>query len=476
MPRIPKEANQTLNANSVDILNAIQANASPEYKAAVPKAQANTESIRAIGSIIMDYQPHRNEFLNALVNRIGRVILTSKLYDNPWAVFKKGLLEYGETVEEIFIKIAHPHDYNPRVAEEQVFKREIPDVLAAFHTMNYQKFYKVTVSNDDLRTAFLSWDGITDLVTRIIDTLYTGANYDEFITMKYLIARLALNGAISAKTIPTVNATNAKTIVSTIKGVSNTMEFMSAEYNMAGVQTYTRKSDQIIILNAAFDAVIDVEVLASAFNMDKAQFMGQRILVDGFGIQDVARLNELFGSNPSYVPFTSAEITQLESIPAIILDRDWMMNFDNFYNFTQQYNGEGLYWNYWYHAWKTFSASPFANALLFTTTTNSLTAITVSPATATLQEGDTLQLTAKGTGTGFVPNNVTWTVSGNVSPNTYITAGGLLYVGADETATSLTVKATSVVDPTISGSAAITVGTPSEPVTPTTEPAQTTTE
>lgn len=459
MPRIPAEAKQTLTANSVDILNTIRANASPEYRAAVPKAEANTESIRAIGTIIMDYQPHRNEFLNALINRIGRVLLTSKLYDNPWAVFKKGLLEYGETVEEIFVKIAHPHDYNPAVAEEQVFKREIPNVLAAFHTMNYQKFYKVTVSNDDLRTAFLSWEGITDLVTRIIDSLYSGANYDEFITMKYLIARLALNGAISAKTIPDVTADNAKGIVSTIKGVSNTMEFMSNEYNMAGVQTFTRKDDQIIILNAAFDAVIDVEVLASAFNMDKAQFMGQRILVDGFGIQDVTRLNELFENNPSYTPFTDAEIALLQSIPAIIIDRQWMMNFDNFYNFTQQYNGEGLYWNYWYHTWKTFSASPFANAIMFTTTNNSLTDIAISPATATLQKGDTLQLSAKGTGTGFIPNNVTWSVSGNNSAKTFVTAGGMLYVGADETATSLTVTATSVSDPTISDSVTITMST-----------------
>lgn len=471
MAKVP--AKQTLNANSVDILNTIRANASPEYRAAIPVAESNTDSIRAIGTIIMDYQPLRNEFLNALVNRIGRVLITSRMYDNPWAVFKKGLLEYGETIEEIFVKIAQPHDFDPAVAESQVFKREIPDVLAAFHTMNYQKFYKTTVSNDQLRTAFLSWDGITDLIAKIIDSLYTGANYDEFITMKYLIARIALNGGISAKTIPAITAANAKSIVSTIKGVSNALEFMTNEYNMAGVQTYSLKRDQWIILNASFDAVIDVEVLASAFNMDKAEFMGQRILVDDFGAQDLERLNKLLGSNPSYVPFTSAELTQLQSIPAIILDRNWFMVFDNFYNFTQQYNGEGLYWNYWYHVWKTFSASPYANAIMFTTTTNTLTAITVSPSTATLQPGATLQLTAKGTGTGFVPNNVTWSVGGNNSPQTFITAGGLLYVGSDETATSLTVKATSVSDPTISGSATITVGTPAEPVDPTTTtPAQ----
>lgn len=448
---------QDLNANSAQILNAIRNSASPEYRAAVPIADPNTDSVRSIGKILMDYQPFRNEFLYALINRIGRVVLSSKLYDNPWAVFKKGLLDYGESIEEIFVELAKPHDFDPSVAENEIFKREIPDVLSAFHVMNYQKFYKVTISNDQLRTAFLSWNGITNLIGRIVNTLYTGANYDEFQVMKYLIARLALDGGIAAKTISAVSAANAKEIVSTIKGVSNNLEFMSDEYNMAGVKTYTNKEDQFIILTSAFDATIDVEVLASAFNMDKAQFMGNRILVDSFADIDTERLGLLFAKNPAYVPFTAAELTQLATIPAVILDRDWMQVYDNFFNFTQQYNGEGLYWNYWYHAWKTFSASPFNNAVLFTTLTNTLTALTVSPATATVNKGSVLQMSVKPTGTGFSPAEVEWSVTGGSSAQTIINSAGLLVIGDDETAASLTVKATSKAVTTVSGTATITV-------------------
>lgn len=450
----------TLEATSPQILNTIRANASPEYRSQVPVAEATTASLREIGSIIMDAQPLRNEFLHALVNRIGRVIITSKMYDNPWAVFKKGLLEYGETVEEIFVNLAKPHDFDPPTAENEVFKREIPDVKAAFHILNYKKFYKTTVSNDELRTAFLSWAGITDLIAKIIDALYTGANYDEFLTMKYLIARIALNGGISAKTISAVTDANAKGIVSTIKGVSNAMEFLSGDYNMTGVKTYTKKSDQFLIMNAAFDAVIDVEVLASAFNMEKAQFMGNRILVDSFSNLDLDRLQELFGEDPNFTLPTTAELSKLDTVVAVILDRNWMMVFDNFYNFTQQYNGEGLYWNYWYHVWKTFSASPFSNAVLFTTASNSITTITITPATATVSPGDNLSLKANATGTGFTPNAVEWAVTGSTNSNTYITPTGQLFVAADETATSLTVMATSISTPTVFGSSTITVTQP----------------
>src|SRR5699024_706213 len=102
----------------------------------------------------------QNEFLNALINRIARVVITSKSYDNPWNMFKKGFIEMGETVEEIFIDLIKPFQYDPAVAENELFKREKPDVKSAFHYINYQKFYKVTVERQELRKAFLTYDGV----------------------------------------------------------------------------------------------------------------------------------------------------------------------------------------------------------------------------------------------------------------------------------------------------------------------------
>ena len=170
MPVKPKI--RTLTTSAADILNVIRNNASVDYRNYVPKADANdVESIRTIGAIIMDYPALQNEFLNALVNRIGRVMLTSKMYSNPIAFFKKGVLEYGESIEEIFVNIAKVQEFNPEIAEQEVFKRVVPDVRAAFHIMNYQKFYKATVTQEQLKQAFLSWDGVTDLIARIVDSI-----------------------------------------------------------------------------------------------------------------------------------------------------------------------------------------------------------------------------------------------------------------------------------------------------------------
>ena len=448
---------QKLSATSVDILNAIRNNASADYRNYIPQADDSLDSVRSIGNILMNYPALQNEFLNALVNRIGRVLVTSKMYDNPWNMFKRGMLEFGETIEEVFVEIAKPFEYDPETAESEVFKREIPDVRAAFHILNYQKFYKVTVQRDQLRQAFLTWDGVTDLITKIINSMYAGANYDEFLVMKYLVAVNILNGRLKAVQISDPsNVTNMKSVVGAIKSVSNGMEFMTTEYNQAGVHTYTDKRDQYIILTSDFDAVMDVEVLASAFNMDKADFMGRRVLVDSFASLDNDRLALLFKDDKNYVPLTQDELDALATIPAVLVDRDWFMILDNLLEFTDQYNGQGLYWNYWLHVWKTLSVSPFANSAVFVPGVPSVTSVTVSPDTVTAGAGQTVLLTAEVVTANFAPQTVTWSVAKGAKATVDIT--GKVVISTDaKTGDKIVVKATSTFDSTKSATCTITV-------------------
>lgn len=449
MPTVPKT--QTLKASSVDILNAIRNSASTNYRDFVPTAKNTAESIRSIGEIIMQYTPLQNEFLNALVNRIARVIITSKMYSNPLSMFKKGLIDFGETIEEIFVNIANPHQYDVEESENKVFAREIPDVRAAFHTLNFKKFYKQTIQNKDLNQAFLSWDGITDLISKIVDAMYNAANYDEFVTTKYMLAKAILDGRLSAVT---VDANDAKGAVTKIKGISNSLTFMSNNYNVAGVQTFTDKDDQYLLVNSQFDSEIDVEVLASAFNMSKAEFMGHRILIDGFGTLDVERLNALFKDDPNYEELSQDTLTALNAIPAVLVDKNFFMIFDNMYEFTENYNGQGLYWNYFYHTWKTFSMSPFANALVFVPAVPSVTSVTVAPTAITCKKGQSVQLSVNVVTENYAPKTVNWTSN---TDGVTVDINGHVTVAASVTATTATITATSTFDNTKSGTCTVTI-------------------
>lgn len=445
---------RSLTAIAPEVLNAIRNSATQNYKNYVPYATPDAESIKGIGNVIMQFPALQNEFISALMNRIGRVIVTSRLYDNPWSIFKKGILEMGETVEEIFVNIAEPFQFDPAIAETELYKRATPDIKSAFHVMNYQKFYKVTVTTAQLKQAFLTWDGITDLIARIVDSMYTGAAYDEFQTMKYMLAKHLLAGHLKNVTIPVVNAENMKAIVSAIKGVSNKLTYLSPDYNMVGVKNATEKRNQYIIMSAEFDATMDVEVLASAFNMDKAEFMGRRIGIDGFGELDVERLGVLFNGDPEYTVFSQEELELLNSIPAVIVGENFFMVFDNHIEMTENYNGQGLYWNYFYHTWKTFSVSPFENAVMFVEGVPSVTSVGVSPSAVTLSKGATISLEANVVTENFASKAVTWTSS---SEFTTVDESGNVKVGNDETAGSVTITATSVFDNAKSAQCVITI-------------------
>lgn len=449
----PKAVNLT--ATTQDILNTVRSNSSAEYQNLVPKADGTLQNLRTIGAILMDTPALKNEFLSALFNRIGKVIITSKMYDNPWAFFKKGMLEYGETIEEIFVNIAEPHVFDQQNSEKEVFKREIPDVKSAFHVLNYQTFYKQTTSDYQLKQAFLTYEGITDLIYRIIDAMTTSSNYDEFLVMKYLLARRILNGDLKSVQIPTVQTSNLKEIVGDIKGVSNDMEFLNKDYNSAGVYTHNVKDEQYLLVNTKFDATIDVEVLASAFNMDKASFMGHKVLVDSFGKLDKSRLAKIFEKDETYTEISDEDLQKLDAIPCVLVSREWFMIFDVLQEFNEQYNGEGLYWNHWLHCWKVVSSSPFAQNALFVAGEIKVDSVTVSPSTATLKGvGSSIQLTADIVTENFAPKGVIWTSD---NEKVEVTESGKVTVLAGAESGEVHITATSVYDGTKTGTCTITV-------------------
>lgn len=424
-----------------------------------------TDGLHQIGQIITEYQPYRNAFVDTLINRVAMVIVTSKTWQNPWSIFKRGTLDLGESIEEVFVNIARPFDFNPDKAEKEVFKREFPDVRVTFHKLNYQKYYKVTVSQQQLRTAFLAWSGITDLVTRIVDSLYTGMNYDEYIVMKYMLCRAVLNGGIGGfKVADFTSPNNLGDLIASVKGVVNNMEILSNKYNSAGVMNAIQRGDVYCIIDTFLDARVDVNVLASAFNMDKTEFVGRKILIDGWDNHDTARLALLFENDENYTPFTQAELTTLGGIGAIVCERDLWMVFDALLEMENINNGQGLYWNYWLHVWRLFSISPFAQAVVFTKDTFSITDVTITNAdgtaisgTVTVNKGGSRQFAADVEGTGTYNGAVTWELTGANESGTYI-MGGTLRIATNETSTTLTLKATSIADPTQNGTLSITVG------------------
>lgn len=372
----------TLNASTIDILNVIRQNASYDYQSSVP-AVTQASDIPKVGEVIYGTPAFANQFLNALVNRIAIVRVQSATFNNPYSILKKGYLEFGESVEDIFVSIAKAVDYDPEKGAAREFKRTIPDVKSAFHVMNWRVMYPVTIQDEDLKQAFLSIDGVTDLIAKIVESVYTAAEYDEFLLFKYLIIKAVSHGKMYPLSIGA--GTDLSEAAVQFRGTSNLLPFMSNVYNEAGVSTTTPKDRQVIFMDALFNAQFDVNVLASAFNMDKADFIGRLQLIDNFTTFDNKRFEVIRENSDGLEEVTSEELALMANVKAVICDENWFQVYDNKNKFREKYVAAGLYWNYFYHTWKTVSNSPFANAVVFVT----------DSATITLPESITVNIDSK---------------------------------------------------------------------------------
>lgn len=442
MPR--RIAVNELNASTLDILNVIRENAGYDYQQNVPVVEKSSD-IPKVGEIIYGTPAFANQFINALVNRIAIVRVQSATFNNPYEILKKGFIEFGETVEDIFVSIAKAVEFDPEKAAAREFKRTFPDVRSAFHTMNWRVMYPVTIQDEDLKQAFLSIDGVQNLIAKIVDAVYTAANYDEFLLFKYLIIKAVSHGHMYPLSIG--DGTKMTDAAKKFRGTSNKLPFMSSNYNDSGVKTTTPKDRQVIFMDADFNADFDVDVLASAFNMDKADFMGRLFLMDDWTKFDNERFDVIRANSDGIEEVTTDELALMADVKAVICDENWFQVYDNKSQFTEDYVAAGLYWNYFYHQWKTISSSPFANAVVFVTDT----ATTALPDTITAEITDksvsedaiTLTLKASADSATLTPNNVNF-----VQTEALTTAGiavhpfGALLIPASQAATTIKLVAT----------------------------------
>lgn len=391
MPK--KIAATTLNASTLDILNVIRQNASLEYQNLVPKV-ASANDIPKVGEVIYGYPAMANQFLNALINRIALVRVNSLIFNNPYRELKKGFLEYGETVEEIFVNIAKVRTFDVEKAAEREFQRSLPDVQSAFHVMNWRVQYPVTIQDQDLKQAFLSMDGVQELIAKIVDAVYRAADYDEFLLFKYILIKAVSHGEMAVETFDGSSMDNAAI---RFRSVSNLITFPSTQYNQAGVLTSTPRSRQYIFMDSAFNASYDVSVLAAAFNMDKADFMGRLLLIDHWDTFDNTRFMTIQEQSNMLPPITEDELAVMKTVRAVLVDEEWFQIYDNHARFTEKYVGAGEYWNYFYNVWKTISHSPFSNAV----------ALYDSAAAIEPPASITAKITGKETGNGATMLSVT---------------------------------------------------------------------
>lgn len=341
---------------SINVLNSIRENASTEYTSRVPVA--TQENITAIGRTLDMYDLVYNEFLNSLMHRIGFTMVQTALFTNKLARFKSGSVLTGQDVEDIFVtafrEAEGAYDPNGGVGENGVHpfkRREYQETIVKFYRMNRRDKYVITLYKDDVIRAFNSTTALEQFITAQFNSLYTGANWDEFTHMKKLFAEAIAAGDFYDYLVPAIGgegATDAdiqsacRAFARTVKKAIADVSYPETTYNPAGVRTSSEKSNLVLFIHKDLPAHLDVDLYSIIFGADYSKLGVEIVELDNFGDD----------ANGTY---------------ALLCDRDWFKVYDVKNEMTSLHNPDGLYTNFWLHVWQILAYSKFKTAVRFGT-------------------------------------------------------------------------------------------------------------
>ena len=334
-PNIP---NQTNDAYFNAIFN--------DYDNRIPTA--TIENFKKIGDLIMDRPNVKNEFISALFNKIGLTLLQNKKYTSRLDIFSKGKLEYGETIEQIMCDLIEVKDFTEHKGENEVSElvsAELPTIKSLFHSENYKHKYKVTISDIRLRKAFNDKYGVDKLVASIITSVQNSIAYDRECMLKAIISASIYKNTIQVPFDSGSTTSRAKNLVTEIKKNIIKMETMSKNFNNGEINTFTRKEDMVLVIGAEYATDIDINLLATAFNLDKAEISTRIIVVDE-------------------LPVLGEEDSQVKPI-CVLMDKDYIVDYTTLYEVRQFENANTLTTNLFYHVWGIIAQNDFTNAIQF---------------------------------------------------------------------------------------------------------------
>jgi len=350
---------------------------------------------------------------------IIKQVIISKFFSDPLKALKKGTKPLGDTVEEIYVNFIKAKQYDPTGAE--LLTRELPDVKAIYHRMNRQDKYKVTISPEQLYKAFSSYDKLGSFIQNIINTLYNSSELDEFVLMKQILKQAIDNNAMKVVGIPDplLSKANGEEFIKAVKTVSGGMEFPSTEYNAyltsqdtdtVPITTFSKKNEQILIIDNATNVSLAVDVLASTFNMTVSEFNDTRkIVIDAFPDPDIR---------------------------ACLVDEMFFQVYDDLVTFRDFENGEGLYRNYYLHVWQTLSYSTLVNAVAFKVSSDADEDGTVEEFSVTYTLADGVKSSNK-TKKVLEGSRYSTTLTGATGKTVTVTMGGSTQSGAYDSDTGV---------------------------------------
>lgn len=299
-----------------------------------------------------------NEFFNVLVQRIIYTQIDVKLFNNPLAILDGDTMPLGSIGQEIAVNPIKSRKFNVDDFAGLLARYEA-DIKVQYMHLNSDLQYPVTITRAKIVDAFTSWEKLGAFVDSITNALYNGAYIDRFNMTKGLVSSAYEGNNVQIKTVTAVSSeATAKAFVKEARNLYKLFRFPSTKYNAwAKVGGYGRElltwcnpEDIVFLIRADVSTELDVDVLASAFNIDKTSLMGRIIDVDNFDVYD-GDVKVIDGSN----------------IIGIMCDKRWFRIKTREMTMDEFYNANNRTWQFYLNDVRMYQYSLFANAVVFAT-------------------------------------------------------------------------------------------------------------
>lgn len=290
-----------------------------------------------------DFEPNVYEAYGNMIGKLAKSIIRGVQAKNPLAVFDKGRINNGDTIENVVIGLLESSGYSDATPLANQGKGNI---VAEYYKNWLYKRYSVTIKPDDLRKIRPEYaeDDVASLASRIVGSLDQSAEHEHFIAFKEMLKWGATSGSYGESGTALVNVgsvdlvdgkTDYKAILKKIKDVVDGMSFVNGNYNSAQFVKSTLKEDIYIVMPYTIKNAIDVDELSGVFNLSKAEIESKIIVTD---------------STDKYI---------------YIVDKNAILSFTRMYEVKTQENAQGNFYNYFLHTDRLMAISPLFDGCFF---------------------------------------------------------------------------------------------------------------
>lgn len=396
-----------------------------------------------------NYQAVQESFFG-LLKQIAYVATVTRTFNNPLAQLEGENMPLGWAGEETYINPVQGRQFDVNDFAGILQKYEA-DVKVQYLTINMDLQYPVTLTRDKIRTAFNSWRDLEEFINGIVNALYNGAYIGMFNYTKALISSaFKENKAQYIKVTTPSNEATGKAFIKKLRELYTLFQLPSQSYNawakVGGngkpVTTWCAPEDIVVMLRADIVATVDVDVLAAAFNMDKANFIGRLITVDNF---------DVYADD-------GEKVYDGQHILGFIGDKAWFKIKQQDMALDMWFNPNNRSWQYYLNVVRMYNYSLFANGVIIANDDPvvNATAVAVDKATVSVAEGSTATVTA--TLTPFTSTAVITAASSAEGKATVAVSGNTITItGVDAGSATITVTATNSDTTTATATIAVTV-------------------